>query len=79
LTELLLASRNPKKLAEMRRIFAPAVPALTVLGLDDVEAYDEVPESGATFADNALIKAREGYANTGLPTVADDSGLAVDA
>ncbi|HZZ95939.1 MAG TPA: RdgB/HAM1 family non-canonical purine NTP pyrophosphatase [Jatrophihabitantaceae bacterium] len=79
MTELLLASRNPKKLAEMRRIFAPAVPALTVLGLDDVEAYDEVPESGATFADNALIKAREGYANTGLPTVADDSGLAVDA
>jgi XTP/dITP diphosphohydrolase len=79
LTELLLASRNPKKLAEMRRIFAPAVPELTVLGLDDVEPYDEVPESGATFADNALIKAREGYAHTGLPTVADDSGLTVDA
>jgi XTP/dITP diphosphohydrolase len=79
LTELLLASRNPKKLAEMQRIFTPAVPALTVLGLDDVEPYDEVPESGATFADNALIKAREGYAHTGLPTVADDSGLTVDA
>jgi XTP/dITP diphosphohydrolase len=79
LTELLLASRNPKKLAEMRRIFTPAVPELTVLGLDDVEPYDEVPESGATFADNALIKAREGYAHTGLPTVADDSGLTVDA
>lgn len=79
MTELLLASRNPKKLAEMRRIFAPAVPELTVLGLDNVEPYDEVPESGATFADNALIKAREGYAHTGLPTVADDSGLTVDA
>ena len=38
-----------------------------------------MPETGATFADNALIKAREGFAHTGLPTVADDSGLAVDA
>jgi XTP/dITP diphosphohydrolase len=79
MAQLLLASRNAKKLVEMRRIFTPSVPDLTVLGLDDVEPYDEVPESGATFADNALIKAREGFAHTGLPTVADDSGLAVDA
>ena len=79
MTSLLLASRNAKKLLEMRRIVAAAVPDLTVLGLDDVPPYDEVPESGATFADNALIKAREGFAHTGLPTVADDSGLAVDA
>jgi XTP/dITP diphosphohydrolase len=78
-TQLLLASRNAKKLVEMRRIVAPAVPDLTVLGLDDVDAYEEVPESGATFADNALIKAREGFAHTGLPTVADDSGLTVEA
>ncbi len=79
MTDLLLASRNPKKLVEMRRIVAAAVPGVDVLGLDDVPAYDEVPESGATFADNALIKAREGFAHTGLPTVADDSGLTVDA
>jgi XTP/dITP diphosphohydrolase len=78
-TRMLLASRNAKKLAEMRRIVAPEVPDLEVLGLDDVEPYDEVPESGATFADNALIKAREGFVRTGLPTVADDSGLRVDA
>jgi XTP/dITP diphosphohydrolase len=78
-SELLLASRNAKKLVEMRRIVTPAVPQLTVLGLDDVAPYEEVPESGATFADNALIKAREGFEHTGLPTVADDSGLAVDA
>jgi XTP/dITP diphosphohydrolase len=78
-SELLLASRNPKKLVELRRILAPAVPHLTVLGLDDVAPYAEVPESGTTFADNALLKAREGFAHTGLPTVADDSGLAVDA
>jgi XTP/dITP diphosphohydrolase len=78
-TELLLASRNANKLAEMRRIVAPSVPDLTVVGLGDVAPYDEVPESGATFADNALIKAREGFGHTGLPTVADDSGLTVDA
>lgn len=79
MTRILLASRNAKKLAELRRIFAPALPGVEVVGLDDVDSYDEVPESGATFADNALIKAREGHRHTGLPTVADDSGLAVDA
>jgi XTP/dITP diphosphohydrolase len=76
---LLLASRNRKKLAELRRILAPALPDVEVVGLDDVEPYDEVPESGATFAENALIKARAGHLCTGLPTVADDSGLTVDA
>lgn len=76
---MLLASRNAKKLTELRRILAPCLPGVEVVGLDDVAAYEEVPESGATFADNALIKAREGFRNTGLPTVADDSGLTVDA
>lgn len=79
MTRLLLASRNPSKLVELRRILTPALPQLQVLGLDDVEHYDEVPESGATFADNALIKAREGHAHTGIVTAADDSGLTVDA
>ncbi|WP_375483980.1 RdgB/HAM1 family non-canonical purine NTP pyrophosphatase [uncultured Jatrophihabitans sp.] len=76
---VLLASRNAKKLGELRRILAPSLPGLEVIGLDDVPPYAEVPESGATFGDNALIKAREGFRRTGLPTVADDSGLAVDA
>jgi XTP/dITP diphosphohydrolase len=76
---ILLASRNLKKLDELRRILAPALPDAEVIGLDDVDDYDEVPESGATFAENALIKARAGLEHTGLPTVADDSGLAVDA
>jgi XTP/dITP diphosphohydrolase len=78
-SQILLASRNRKKLAELRRILTPALPAVEVLGLDDVAPYDEVPETGATFADNALLKAREGHAHTGLITVADDSGLTVDA
>jgi XTP/dITP diphosphohydrolase len=77
--KILLASRNRKKLVELRRILAPTVPDVEVIGLDDVGPYDELPESGATFADNALIKAREGHRRTGLPTVADDSGLIVDA
>jgi XTP/dITP diphosphohydrolase len=76
---LLLATRNVKKLDELRRILAPALPAVEVLGLDDVAPYDEVPESGMTFAENALIKAREAAAHSGLPSVADDSGLSVDA
>ena len=79
MTKVLLASRNAKKLTEMRRIFAPLLPDLEVVGLDDVGHYDEVPETGATFEDNALLKAREGFANTGLPTVADDSGITVEA
>jgi XTP/dITP diphosphohydrolase len=76
--KLVLATRNEKKLVELRRILAPLVDA-EVVGLADAPAYDEVPETGATFAENALIKAREAAARTGLPAVADDSGLAVDA
>jgi XTP/dITP diphosphohydrolase len=76
---ILLASRNAKKLAELRRILEPEVPHAEVVGLDDVPPYQEVPETGATFADNALLKAREGFAHTGLLTIADDSGLTVDA
>ena len=74
-----LASRNPKKLAEMRRILAEHLPEVEVLGLDDVPTYDEPVEDEPTFAGNALLKARAGLAATGLPTVADDSGLCVDA
>jgi XTP/dITP diphosphohydrolase len=79
MTRVLLASRNPKKLAELSRILAPALPGSQIVGLDDVAPYEEVPESGATFEENALIKAREGYAHTGLATVADDSGLSLEA
>lgn len=52
---------------------------LTLVSLDDVLPFDEAPETGATFEENALAKARDGYAATGLPTVADDSGLEVAA
>jgi XTP/dITP diphosphohydrolase len=78
--KLLVASRNPKKLAELNRILAAEnVAGITVLGLSDVQEYPEAPETGATFAENALAKARDAVAATGLPTIADDSGIAVDA
>lgn len=52
---------------------------MTLVSLDDVAPFDEAPETGATFEENALAKARDGYNATGLPTVADDSGLEVAA
>ena len=79
MTRVLLATRNAKKLAELRRILAPQLPDVHVLGLDDVRAYPEVRETGANFAENALLKAHAGYSHTGLLTIADDSGLMVNA
>ncbi|MBY6351990.1 RdgB/HAM1 family non-canonical purine NTP pyrophosphatase [Rhodococcoides corynebacterioides] len=77
---LLVASRNPKKLAELRRVLdGAAVEGIDLVGLDEVPEYPETPETGATFEENALIKARDGAAATGLACVADDSGIAVDA
>ncbi|MGY1771539.1 RdgB/HAM1 family non-canonical purine NTP pyrophosphatase [Blastococcus sp. SYSU D00813] len=78
-TRLVLATRNAGKLAELQRLLAGAVPGVEVVGLRDVPEYPEAPETGATFAENALLKAREAVRYTGLPAVADDSGIAVDA
>lgn len=80
MTRLLLATRNGGKLGELRRILAAqGVWSLEVLGLADVEEFDEAPETGATFEENALAKARDAAVATGLASVADDSGLCVDA
>ncbi|MDT5093478.1 MAG: XTP/dITP diphosphohydrolase [Mycobacterium sp.] len=77
---LLVASRNRKKLAEMRRVLdAAGLSGISLVSLFDVEPFDEAPETAATFEDNALSKARDAFAATGLPSVADDSGLEVDA
>jgi XTP/dITP diphosphohydrolase len=79
-TRLLVASRNRKKLAELRRVLdTGGLSGLTLVGLDEVPPFDEAPETGATFEENALAKARDAFAATGLPAVADDSGLEVDA
>ena len=58
---------------------AAGISGLDLVSLDDVDPYDEAPETGATFEENAAAKARDGYAATGLPTLADDSGLEVAA
>ncbi|PRY51234.1 XTP/dITP diphosphohydrolase [Geodermatophilus tzadiensis] len=79
MTRLLLATRNAGKLAELQRLLESAVRGVEVVGLRDVEEYPEAPETGATFAENALLKAREAVRYTGLPAVADDSGITVDA
>lgn len=73
--KVLLATRNDAKLAELRRLTG----GLEVVGLDDVPDFPEAPETGATFEENALAKARDAAAASGLVAVADDSGLAVDA
>lgn len=78
MSRVFLASRNAKKLVELQRILAAVVPGIEVVGLDDVPAYDEPAETEPTFEGNALIKARVGLEATGLPTLADDSGLCVD-
>jgi XTP/dITP diphosphohydrolase len=78
-TRVFLASRNAKKLAEMQRILAEHMPDVEILGLDDVTPYDEPAETEPTFEGNALIKARVAVEATGLPALADDSGLCVDA
>lgn len=74
---MLLATRNVGKVADLRRLLA-AYP-VRVVGTGEVEPYADVAETGATFTANALLKARAGVAATGLLSVADDSGLCVDA
>lgn len=79
-TRVLVASRNLKKVEEMRRILAEHLEGgVEVVGLDDVATFDEPVEDEPTFEGNALLKARAGVLATGLPTIADDSGLCVDA
>jgi XTP/dITP diphosphohydrolase len=72
---VVLATRNPGKITELQRILAAY--GIDLVGLPD--DAPEVAETGATFADNALLKARAAADRTGCPAVADDSGLCVDA
>jgi XTP/dITP diphosphohydrolase len=74
---VVLATRNQHKVDELRRILAAN--DVELLSLDEVGATDDVVESGATFAENALLKARAAASATGMPAIADDSGLCVDA
>jgi XTP/dITP diphosphohydrolase len=73
--KVVLATRNQGKIVELRRILGD----IDVVGLDEYPDAPDVPETELTFEGNALLKARAIAAHTGLPAVADDSGLAVDA
>jgi XTP/dITP diphosphohydrolase len=77
--QVFLASRNRKKVEEMQRLVRRHVPDVQVLGLDDVAPFDEPAETEPTFEGNAMIKALAAVRATGLPSLADDSGLCVEA
>lgn len=74
---IVVATHSAHKLRELRQLLHPAVAEL--VSLDDIGIADEVDETGETFEANARLKARTFAVQTGLPTLADDSGLEVDA
>jgi XTP/dITP diphosphohydrolase len=76
---VVLATQNAHKLIEMRRILDEAGLDIELVGTDQFPDLTDVVENGSTFAANALLKARSVCAETGLPAIADDSGLGVDA
>ncbi|HEX3714061.1 MAG TPA: RdgB/HAM1 family non-canonical purine NTP pyrophosphatase [Trebonia sp.] len=76
---IVLATKNEHKVTELNRILADAGVAGLIVGLGEFPDAPDVPETGLTFADNALLKARAIAAYTGLPAVSDDSGLTVNA
>lgn len=75
--KILLATRNAGKIAELGRILRPL--GYDVIGTEEAPPFDDLPETGATFASNAAVKAEHAAKATGLLSVADDSGLCVDA
>ncbi|MFI2611397.1 RdgB/HAM1 family non-canonical purine NTP pyrophosphatase [Kitasatospora sp. NPDC018619] len=77
-TRLILATRNQHKVTELRAILADAGLDVELIGADAYPEIPDVPETGVTFAENALLKAHALARATGLPAVADDSGLCVD-
>ncbi|MFI9322383.1 RdgB/HAM1 family non-canonical purine NTP pyrophosphatase [Kitasatospora aureofaciens] len=77
-TRLILATRNQHKVAELRAILGDAGLDVELVGADAYPEIPDVPETGVTFAENALLKAHALARATGLPAVADDSGLCVD-
>lgn len=71
---IVLASHNTHKLEELRRIVGPLIPGVELIGYEGPEPV----ETGTSFEENALLKARAAAVHTGLPAIADDSGIAVD-
>ncbi|MFD0484725.1 RdgB/HAM1 family non-canonical purine NTP pyrophosphatase [Kineococcus sp. GCM10028916] len=78
MSRVVLATRNAHKVGELRAVLAPLLPDVEVLTVDAFEHVPEVVETEVTFAGNALLKARAVAAATGVPAIADDSGIGVD-
>ncbi|MGW0608229.1 RdgB/HAM1 family non-canonical purine NTP pyrophosphatase [Streptomyces sp. NPDC002644] len=78
MTRIVLATRNAGKITELRAILAEAGLAHELVGAEEFPEVPDVKETGVTFAENALLKAHALARATGLPAVADDSGLCVD-
>jgi XTP/dITP diphosphohydrolase len=72
--QLVLATHNSHKVKEVAAILEPLVPGLELLGYEGPEPI----ENGSSFLENSLIKARAAFANTGISSIADDSGLAIE-
>ena len=78
--KLVLATKNSGKVIEFRRILSDlGATHLEVVGLDEFPEIGEIEETGSTFEENSLLKARTICKLTGLPAIADDSGICVDA
>ena len=76
--KIVLASRNRKKIGELKTLLSASFPNIEILSLDDVGFHDEIEENGTSFCENALIKARAA-ARSGYISLGEDSGLSVDA
>ena len=77
--KLLVATYNKGKLKEILRIFRSEIPEIELFTLEEFPGAEDVEEVGDTFEANALLKARSGFAHSGIPTLGDDSGLMIDA
>jgi XTP/dITP diphosphohydrolase len=78
--KLVLATRNQGKITEFRRILEELAPGqIELIGVDQFPNLVDVDETGSTFEENSLLKARYTCEATGIPAIADDSGLCVDA
>lgn len=76
---VVVATGNAHKVVEIQAILAAAMPGTHFVSIKELGDFPDPEETGLTFEENALIKARDAHARTGLPAVADDSGLEVDA
>ena len=77
--KLVLATRNKGKIVELQRIIAEVMPEVELIGTDSFPNLDDVEETEDSFIGNALLKAHAVAKATGLPAIADDSGLSVNA